>query len=140
MLSDEFIAMKELAIICGSTQKRIGRALAKLGLRTVGGGPTPKAYAEGYVASRDYPHRPDIGDQTLATWHKEKTLAALETIGIIPLPTFAAYLPAPKPLDQDEDDDDDADEDSDEDHDSEDEYEELLAEYERDRECDSIDE
>jgi len=138
MLSDDFLAMKEIAEMCGSSQQRVGRALAKLGLWIVGDGPTRNASDGGYVTFRTYPHRPDIGDRSLPVWHKEKTLAALKTVGIIPLPTFAAYLPAPQPLDQDEE-NDDADENEEGDYD-EDDYEELRAECERNRQYDSIDE
>jgi hypothetical protein len=91
-----YLAMKDLAVICGSTQQRIGRALAKLGLWIINGRPTPKAYAEGYIDRRQYPNRPDIGDRSLAIWHTEKTLAALKTIGVTPLPEFVAPPPAPK--------------------------------------------
>jgi hypothetical protein len=97
MLSDEYQSMKELARQCGSTQKQMGLALAKLNLWIVGGCPTRKADAEGYVRYRTYPHRPDIGDRSLPIWHKEKTLAALATIGIFPLPRFTAPPPVPKP-------------------------------------------
>ena len=97
MLSDEYLAMKEIGIICGSTQRRIGRALAKLGLWIIGVSPTDKATAGGYVQYRQYPHRPDIGDRTLPVWHVKKTLAALKTVGILPLPTSAASPPASSP-------------------------------------------
>lgn len=90
MSCDIFLAMKELAEICGSTQQRIGPALARLGLWNINGGPTDKASSEGYIQYRTYPLRPDIGDRSLPIWHKEKTLAALKTIGIVPLPEFTA--------------------------------------------------
>jgi len=96
MLSDEYVSMKELAKLCGSTQKRIGLALAQRGLWIINDRPTQKAHDEGYIQYRDYPHRPDIGDRTLPVWHVEKTLAALKTIGIEPLPEFTASPPATK--------------------------------------------
>ncbi len=94
MLLDEYLSMKEIAIICGLNQKRIGRALARLGLWRINDRPTQKAYAEGYIQYREYPHRPDIGDRSLPVWHKEKTLAVLKTIGIVPLPEFTAVFRA----------------------------------------------
>lgn len=107
MLFYEFLAMNELGDICGLTQKEMGLALARLGLWIIDHRPTDKAIAAGLIQWRDYPHRPDIGDRKLATWHVGKTLAALKTIGIEPLPEFAATVsppaspkassPAPKP-------------------------------------------
>lgn len=56
MLTDEFVSMKELAFLCGSTQQLIGRALEKLGLWIVGGKrSTHMASREGYVGLREYP-------------------------------------------------------------------------------------
>ena len=104
MLTDEFLSMKELAHLCGSTQKLIGRALEKLGLREVGGKPTPKAYRDGYVGLREYP---DLEDYPLTVWHREKTLAALATVGITLLPTFTADA-AGQTADEDEDPDSEA--------------------------------
>jgi hypothetical protein len=109
MLSDECLSLKELALMCGSTQKLIGRALEKLSLRIVGGRPTRKAVDGGYVSLRYYPNHEDY---PLTVWHKEKTLAALKTIGITPLPSSTAPPPAPKPAAQDNDADEDADEDA----------------------------
>ena len=104
MFTDEYLAMKaylsmkELGVICGSNQQLIGRALDDLGLWIIDDEPTEKAFAEGYIQYRDYPHRPDIGDRYLPTWHKEKTLAALETVGIVPLPEYAALCAVPSPV------------------------------------------
>jgi hypothetical protein len=126
MLTDDYLSMKELAVLCGSTQKRIGLALEKLGLWIVGGkSPTLKARREGYIGLREYPGHENY---PLTVWHREKTLAALKTVGITLLPTFTADVAA-----QAADEDDDADseneveygeaEDEGEDSDSEDEDE-----------------
>jgi hypothetical protein len=82
--------MKELADLCGSTQKRIGRALETLGLWKVGARSTPKARDGGYVGFRCYPN---LENYPLTVWHRDKTLATLKTVGVIPLPSFAAPLP-----------------------------------------------
>ena len=121
MLSDEYVSMKELAVICGSTQKRIGLALQGLSLWSVGGGPTPKARREGYVGLRYYPNHEDY---PLSVWHKERALAVLKTVGISPLPTFTVPPPVPNPEPQDEK---DRDSDSEED-------DEVGVEYNRDEE------
>ena len=115
MLSDEYVSMKELAALCGSTQQRIGRALAKLGLWIVGGRPTRKAHDNGYIGLRQYPN---YEEYPLPVWHKEKALAALKTVGITPLPSFNAPPPAPKSAAQDEEDEDTDLDSDDEDYDS----------------------
>lgn len=96
MLSHMYLAMNELGDVCGMTQQEMGRALARLGLWILNDRPTRKAEGEGYVKYRTYPHHPEIGNRSLPIWHVQKTLAALKTIGIEPLPEFTDPPPAPK--------------------------------------------
>jgi len=97
MLPNMYLAMNELGDICGISQQEMGLALARLGLWIIDDCPTQKAFAEGLIQWRTYPHRSDIGDRSLPIWHVQKTLAALKTIGIEPLREFTAPPPAPKP-------------------------------------------
>jgi hypothetical protein len=87
MFTDEHWSMKEFAKTCGSTQKRVGLALERLGLWIVGGSPTQKAHQEGYIAFRTYPNKENY---PLPVWHREKTLEALASVGIKPLPVVAS--------------------------------------------------
>jgi hypothetical protein len=87
MFTDEYWSMKEIAKTCGSTQKRVGLALEKLDLWIVGRSPTQKAYREGYIAFREYPNKENY---PLPVWHREKTLKALATLDIVPLPVVTS--------------------------------------------------
>lgn len=79
MSVEVFVSMKQLAIELGTTQKRIGLALDRLGLWDVGSGPTQKARDGGYTSLRYYSN---LENFPLTVWHREKTLAALATIGL----------------------------------------------------------
>ena len=71
----EFMSMQELGILLGSNQKRIGLALANLGLWIIDKEPTAKAIDGGYVSLRYYP---GFDKYPLTVWHREKTIAVLQ--------------------------------------------------------------
>jgi hypothetical protein len=71
----EFLSMKELAVLLGSTQKRIGLELEECNLWVIADGPTTKAIEGGYVSLRYYPN---LDKYPLTVWHREKTIAALK--------------------------------------------------------------
>jgi hypothetical protein len=71
MLTDEYVTVKELAALRGSTEKQIDLDLVGVGLWTVDGRPTRRARRNGYTGRRYYPN-------PLPIWHREKTLAALK--------------------------------------------------------------
>ena len=71
MLYDEFISMKEFALIYDSTQKRVGLMLRELGLRNEYGYPTRKAISEGFVSERFYD---SAEKRSLVIWNREKSV------------------------------------------------------------------
>jgi hypothetical protein len=117
MLTDQYLSMKELAVLFGSTQKRIGLALERLGLWRVPNKATLKARQQGYVGLRQYP---DLEDHPLTVWNREKTIAALESAGLKLLPTFTGHSPAGETVEEYIDTDDDRDDYADSDSDGED--------------------
>lgn len=72
----EYLTLTQLGKMYGLSAIKIGRCLAKIGLRE-NGQPTRKALEEGFVRFVEM-------DQGFYSWHRIKTIAALAEIGIKP--------------------------------------------------------
>ena len=77
MIDNEYSTQTELGRLFGVTSHVIGKWLAALGLRVVGGNPTAKA--QGLVKTA--PTGRGEGDHLFFLWHTAKTVKALEDAG-----------------------------------------------------------
>lgn len=75
MLNSEYESLTDLAKRYDTTSHQLGRWLAALGLRVVGGKPTQKAWELGLVKAA--PTNRGEGDHLFYLWHVEKTMALL---------------------------------------------------------------
>ena len=75
----EYMTMREIAKLFGSTSHQIGRALKRLGLREENGEPSPRAHQLGLVHKRPV-YEKECFD--VWTWHVEKTIPFLEADGL----------------------------------------------------------
>jgi hypothetical protein len=88
----EYVSLTELGTLFGTTSHWIGRDLAAMGLWVPCGKPTPLAYCEGLINSREY----DSGcEYPLNTWHREKTVAVLVARGRKLKTSAQVVLPQP---------------------------------------------
>jgi hypothetical protein len=78
ILKLEYVSLTELGTLFGTTSHIMGRALKRLGLWNPCDEPTIKAMVLGYVRPRGYSSE---CERTLNTWHRETTVAELQTAG-----------------------------------------------------------
>lgn len=71
----EFLSQAQLADVFGTTSVTIGRSLVRMGLRTAGGIPTPKALNYGIV------QMVATDNKQFPAWKKDITIELLERVG-----------------------------------------------------------
>lgn len=77
MFRYQFITVSQLGALFGVSSDKAGRWLVDIGLRIKEGRPSQKAHQEGYVETA-----PSRGQGYVWAWHAEKTVAALEAVGL----------------------------------------------------------
>jgi hypothetical protein len=72
----DYLTMRELGRLLGTTSHAVGRALKKVGLRTRDGKPSWAAFQGGFCDQRWY------GENYVWAWARDKTLRVLEEAGL----------------------------------------------------------
>ena len=72
----DYVPLKELSQLLGTTSHVVGRTLKEVGLRTKDGKPTRAAFAGGYCAQRWF------DGKYVWAWEKGKTLRVLDEAGL----------------------------------------------------------
>ena len=83
MLNPEYESLTDLGKRYGATSHKIGKWLAMLGLRVVGGKPMPKAWELGLVKTA--PTNRGEGNHQFYLWHITKTIKLLAAAGHHPV-------------------------------------------------------
>jgi hypothetical protein len=73
-MKDEYLTMKEIGRLLGTTSHVIGRWLKEIGLRSRDGKPTRAAFAGGFCAQR----WTKDGNNYCWAWHRDRTVRVLE--------------------------------------------------------------
>ena len=106
MLTDMYLAMKEIGLICGLSQKRIGLALQRLGLHKVGVGPTPRLMPKATLHLGTTPTaqtsatKPYLYGTSEKPWQPSRLLELIRFQNSQP-PSLLLPLPKHRPLHQD---------------------------------------